>query len=81
MNQRFEYLWRNKFLTVDAESIDDMILKLEGAADHLQEMKDAGVVLDPDSDVGGDFAVLVTSDPTVAERFDFDPDEEEQEED
>jgi len=80
MEKQFSYVWRNKFLTLDAESIDDMIAGLEGAADYLQQMKDAGVVLDPNSDIGHDFAMLVTSDPSVAERFDFDPDEEEEEE-
>ena len=40
---RFECLWRNKFLTTDARTIDEMIAGLAGAIGILQEMRDAGV--------------------------------------
>jgi hypothetical protein len=69
--RRYEMLWRNKFLTVDAKSVAEMADILRGAANYLREMADAGVVLDPDG-VVDDYANLTTTDPEVAERFGFD---------
>lgn len=65
----YELCWRNKFLTLDAKSIDDMAGILEGAAKQLREMQAAGVTLDPESGVGDDYASLITSDPEVAKKF------------
>jgi hypothetical protein len=65
----YEYLWRNRWLTADAESIDDMIAALQAAADELRGMKDKGVVLDQVMD--NDYARLVTNDPAVAKEFGF----------
>src|SRR5437773_2505257 len=69
----YEYMWRNKWLTADAESIDDMIAALQAAADELRAMKAKGVTLDESGDVSGDHAILVTTDPAVAQEFNFAP--------
>lgn len=67
----YETTWRNKFLTLDAKSIDEMVAGLEGAVAILKEMGDAGVTLDDDGGVADDYARLVTTDREVAQRFDF----------
>ena len=64
---RYETTWRNKFLTVDAKSINEMAEKLEHAATTLRQMAADGVVLE-----GGqqdDYAVMVTYDPKIAEKW------------
>ena len=68
----YEYLWRNKFLTLDAKSLDDMIETLRAAVDTLEAMKQAGVTLDPEGGTEDDYARLITTDPKVAEKFEFD---------
>ena len=45
-----------------------MISMLRSAADHLDQMRKGGVVLDDDGGVGDDYARLVATDPTVAEK-------------
>lgn len=67
----YEMTWRNKFLTIDADSIDDMIEDLQSAVYKLEAMKKAGVKLDPDSNTEFDFAHLVTEDASVAKQFGF----------
>jgi hypothetical protein len=79
MNQLYETTWRNKFLTIAATSIDDMIARLSAAVEELQHMRDAGITLDPDGDTEGDYALLVTSDPVVAEKFGLEAGEDEDE--
>lgn len=64
-------IWRNKFLTVDATSIDDMVARLEGAAAELRAMKADGVQLDPDGGIGDDYAQFYTNDRVVAEKHDM----------
>lgn len=64
---RYEVLWRNKFLTIEAKTIEEMAEKLESAAITLKQMAVDGVVLE-----GGakdDYATLVTYDPKVAEKW------------
>jgi hypothetical protein len=68
----YELIWRNKFLTVDAKSLDDMAGMLEQAAGELRRMQAAGVSLSPDGRVEDDYAWLLTDDPAVAEEFGFD---------
>src|SRR4051794_2838617 len=69
--RRYEYVWRNKWLTDEAESIDDMIGSLQEAADELRKMKARGVTLEQDGGVEDDNATLVTDDPAVAKAFGF----------
>jgi hypothetical protein len=67
--KRYETLWRNKWLTSEAKTIDDMIASLKAAADHLDEMRKAGVTLEDTGGVADDYASLVTTDPEVAKKF------------
>jgi hypothetical protein len=69
MNRKYSLIWRNKFLTLDAQTIDDMIEGLESALSELQEMRDAGVFLEGGAE--NDYAMLVTSDPRVAQLHGF----------
>jgi hypothetical protein len=71
---RYERLWRNKYLTLSATTIDEMAETLEMAASDLRDMARAGIWLDPDG-VADDFALLRTDDPVVAREFDFDEEE------
>lgn len=68
----YEYLWRNKFLTIEAKTIDDMIDTLAAAAEHLRAMKADGVTLDPGGGTGDDYASLITEDPAVAKKYNMD---------
>jgi hypothetical protein len=65
----YELLWRNKWLTANCRSLEEMISTLRAAADELEVMKEKGVVLDPESGIGDDYATLVTTDPSVAQKF------------
>lgn len=69
--KRYVRLWRNKFLTVDATSLDEMIDTLAAAVDELRRMRADGVVLDPEGGTGDDDAHLVTTDPDVASKYDM----------
>lgn len=63
----YETLWRNKFLTLEAETVEQMAERLEAAARELREMAAAGVRLDGGADQ--DYARLVTEDLAVALEF------------
>jgi hypothetical protein len=67
----FELLWRNKFLTVEATTIDEMARLLEEAAADLRRLQGAGVQLAPDGGVADDYARLLTDDLAVARQFGF----------
>jgi hypothetical protein len=67
--QRFVMPWRNKFLTVDAKSLDEMISSLHAAAEELEAMKRDGIVLDQEGGTADDYAMLVTSDPKIAQKY------------
>ncbi|MGP0062735.1 MAG: hypothetical protein ACLQGP_03915 [Isosphaeraceae bacterium] len=67
--KRYQTLWRNKWLTSEAKTIEEMIASLRAAADHLEEMRRAGVILEDDGGIGDDYATLVTTDPEVAKKF------------
>lgn len=69
--KRYVALWRNKWLTADAKSLEDMVKSLEGAAEHLKAMLADGVTLDPDGGTGDDYAHLVTTDPNIARKYDM----------
>jgi hypothetical protein len=76
----WEMTWRNKWITSDAESIDDMINGLRRGADQLEEMKKAGIYLADCTGTADDYALLITEDPEVAARFEFHPSPTEEEE-
>jgi hypothetical protein len=67
--KRYETLWRNKWATSEAKTIDDMIESLRAAADQLDEMRKAGVALEDNGGIGDDYATLVSTDPEVAKKF------------
>jgi len=67
--RRYVMLWRNKWLTAKAKTIDEMIGMLRGASEELQAMKRDGVFLDAKREgVDDDYAHLVTLDPVVAKK-------------
>jgi hypothetical protein len=74
----YEMLWRNKFLTTEALTLDDMIMLLEHAVYELKKMRDAGVILEGGAE--DDYARLVTSDPEVAKQFGMEDLSEEEDE-
>lgn len=69
----YELLWRNKWLTAEATTLDGMIGALRSAADELEVMRGKGVALLDDGSQRDDYATLVTTDPAVAEEFGFLP--------
>ena len=69
IQKKYVRLWRNKFLTLDAKSIDNMIDVLGGAVEELRQMKADGVTLDPAGGTADDHAHLVTNDASVAEKY------------
>jgi hypothetical protein len=69
--KRYVQIWRNKFLTVDAKTLDEMISSLHKATATLQAMLADGVTLDPEGGTGDDYAYLVTNNPEVARKYDM----------
>jgi hypothetical protein len=63
--------WSNQDLTTDARTIGEMAAALEHAARELRRMQQAGVVLAEDSDLEAGHAILVTTEPSVANQFGF----------
>ncbi len=70
-SRRYVTLWRNKWLTAHAKTIDDMSAILRDAADQLEEMRKDGVTLEPGGGTADDYAHLVTTDPEVAKKYDM----------
>ncbi len=68
---RYVSVWRNKWITSHASSIDDFIKTFEGLARMYMEWKEMGIKLNPDSDIGGDYAEFYTDDMDVAIRAHF----------
>lgn len=74
--RRYVTIWRNKFLTTEAQSLEEMIISLEGATHTLKEMLKDGVVLDPEGGTGDDYAYLVTTNPEIAKKYDMEDESE-----
>lgn len=70
-NKRYMTLWRNKFLTTEAKTIDDMAKGLREAAELLEAMIKDGVQLDPEGGTSDDYSYLFTTDPEVAKKYDM----------
>ncbi|HUY32631.1 MAG TPA: nucleotidyl transferase AbiEii/AbiGii toxin family protein [Pirellulales bacterium] len=68
---RYVTIWRNKFLTIDAKSLDEMIEGAREAAALLDAMRADGVTLDSGGGTADDYAYLVTTDPEVARKYDM----------
>jgi len=86
--KRYVKTWRNRCLTTNTKSIEDMIAMLQAAAVELEQMRSDGVVLENEGGLGDDNARLVTLDPKVAEKYGlvdeseyWDVDEKDKEED
>ena len=77
----YELVWRNKWLTAEAKTIQHMIDALQQATDDLRAMKARGVTLHDDGSQQDDFAFLLTDDAAVAEEFGFLPVEPEADDD
>lgn len=67
----YEYLWRNKWITCDAKSIDDFIKTFEELTKMFIAWKAKGIKLDPESSINDDYAIFYTEDSKVAEQEDF----------
>jgi len=68
---RYTFLWRNKWLTANATSFDQMISLLQGAVDDLRQMRARGVAFVEDGGASDDYVTFTTDDPAVAEEFGF----------
>lgn len=73
VEELYRLLHRNKFLTLEAKSIDDFIETFEKELLKLKEWKRRGVILDPASNTCDDYAEFITNDPEVAKVFGFTP--------
>jgi len=69
--RRYVTLWRNKWLTTRANTIEEMIVALRRAADELEAMRSDGVTLQEEGGTSDDYAYLVTSDPEIAKKHDM----------
>jgi hypothetical protein len=69
--RRFVTLWRNKWLTSQAGSLEEMISLLRMSVETLEAMRRDGVTLEDDGGIGDDYATLVTTDPEVAKKYDM----------
>ena len=69
--KRYVKLWRNKWLTAEAKSLEELIQALQSAADTLRSMQADGITLDAEGGTGDDYAYLVTRDPTIAKKYDM----------
>ncbi len=67
--KRYVTAWRNRRLTAEAKSIEEMAAMLRAAADRLDQMREDGVSLEDDGSIGDDTALLVTTDPKIAEKY------------
>lgn len=74
--KRYLSPWRNKWLTAEAKTIEDMIDTLRSAADELERMKQDGVSLDPEGATSDDYAHLITTDLVVAKKYGFEAEDE-----
>jgi hypothetical protein len=68
---RYVTLWRNKWLTAQAKTIEEMVALLRSAAETLDAMRRDGVILESDTGIGDDYATLSTTDPDVAKKYDM----------
>lgn len=69
--ERYEYLWRNKWITTEARSIDDFIEIYESVTKLFRCWKKDGVQLDLESGIGDDYAIFFTKDSEIAKREGF----------
>ena len=63
--------WRKKWITANANSIDDFIKTFEGLVEMFKEWKEVGVKLYPGCATGDDYAEFYTEDMEVAIKVGF----------
>lgn len=63
--------WRNKWITANANSIDEFILTFENLAKMFKEWKAMGIKLYPDCSTGDDYAEFYTEDMDTAVKAHF----------
>lgn len=68
--KRYVRLWRSALSAGEGASSDELAAQQRAADELLQQMLDAGVRLEP-AERADDYAMLVTDDPDVAQRFDM----------
>lgn len=66
----YSTVWRNKWLTSEAQSLDDMIENLKEAISDLEDMKQAGVEANFEG-AADDYVYLTTYDRKLAKKFGF----------
>jgi hypothetical protein len=66
----YELCLKNKFLTMDSATTQDMIDRLSEHVDLLKELQSAGFT-DPGNGTRDDYATFYTQDAAVAEKFGF----------
>jgi hypothetical protein len=64
----YEITWRNKWVTADAKTIDEMIAMLRASADCLEKMQKDGIVLEDNGSAADDYACLITTDSKIAKK-------------
>jgi hypothetical protein len=72
---RFVLPWWHQDLTPGAKTLREMVDGLQRKLDELRQMQEQGVVLSEASDMAHGHAVLVTTEPAVANRFGFELEE------
>jgi len=69
VTKRYVMTWCNRFLTMDARSLDEMAAMLQEAGERLQAMFAEGIELDSRGRTSDDYALLVTTDPDIAKKY------------
>ena len=66
----YECLLRNKFIAIDAKSIDDFISIYENMLDVMKRWKEKGIIYQHGAE--DDYATFITHDETIAKEEGFD---------
>ena len=67
----YEFLWRNKWLTSNAQSVDDMIACLRAAIKDLQNYQKCPQITPDFQSAEDDYIWFRTGDADIAKKFDF----------
>lgn len=73
-NTTYSTIWRNKWLTAEATSFDEMIKIYRETANYFEQLKRAGIELDMTA-AEDDYIFLRTSDAQLAKEFGLEEDE------
>ena len=67
--ERYVTVWRKTGLTAEASSIEEIVRRLRSESDQLDQMFNDGVELELSDSSIDDYVMLVTTDPTIAEKY------------